>query len=148
MHLHQFIFFATLLCVCSYALFRGGRPEQCVAAAMLLGVAATRVTLTALPTRYRTVEWPMMIIDVAMLAIFVAIALKADRRWPILLVAIHGLSVASHAAKLLDPNLIRTAYWMLTNLWIYPQFGILAVGTWRHRKRLLRDGADTSWSHF
>lgn len=148
MPLHSLIFFTLLFAACSYALIRGGRPEQLVALTMLAGVFATRLTMSALQNRYRGVEWPMMTVDLTILAVFVGIALRADRRWPFLLVGIHALSVAAHAAKIIDTHLIRTVYWMLTNLWIYPQLALLAIGTWGHQRRISRRGSDTDWSRF
>ena len=145
---HLAFYFATLLAACSYALWAGGGPERIVAATMIAATAATRMTLTAFPLRYRAPELPMLLIDVAVLIAFTAVATKADRRWPIAVAALHGLSVAAHVVKAIQPEVIRTVYWLMTNLWVYPQLAILAIGTARHRRRLATTGADPSWSNF
>lgn len=145
---HLAFFLATLLAACSYALARGGGPERAVAATMLAGVAVTRLTMTATPLRYRSPEWTMLAVDAAVLAAFTVIAIRADRRWPILVTALHGLSVGAHAAKAIEPTHMRTVYWLMTNLWIYPQLAVLVAGTVRHRRRVATTGADPSWSSY
>ena len=148
MALHSAIFFGVLLAACFYAILRGGGPERAVAAIMVCGVVATRVTNSALPLRYRSLEWPMLVVDIAVLIGFLAVALKADRRWPQAVTTIHTLSVGAHLVKALNPELIRTVYWMMTNLWVYPQLALLIMGTLRHQRRLRRNGADPSWSSY
>ncbi|QXQ07439.1 hypothetical protein KX816_05275 [Sphingosinicellaceae bacterium] len=115
---------------------------------MLCGVLATRMTNSALPVRYRSLEWPTLIVDAVVLIAFLAISVKADRRWPMAVTSIHALTVGAHAVKVVSPELIRTVYWMMTNLWVYPQLALLAAGTLRHRARLAGSGADRSWSRF
>lgn len=148
MNVHLAIFLLLLCAACSYALWCGGGPERAAAATMMAGVVATRLTFTALPMRYRTLEWPMLLIDGLVLAAFVAIAMRADRRWPLAVATLHALSVGAHAVKVVQPDTIRTVYWMMTNLWIYPQLALLATGTWFHRRRLAMHGADPSWSNY
>lgn len=145
---HLAFYFATLFAACSYGLWAGGGPERAVAATMIAGTVGTRLTLTAFPQRYRSPEWQMLIVDLLVLAAFVAVATRADRRWPIAVAALHGLSVAAHAVKAIQPEVMRTVYWLMTNLWVYPQLAILAIGTARHRHRLKTTGADPSWSDF
>lgn len=144
--LHVATFYACLLAACGYAFARGGGPERTVATIMLAGVAATRLTLSSPAIRYRDVETTTLAIDAAVLAGFVMVALRADRRWPMAIAALHGLSVAAHLAREVSPDMIRAVYKTVMVVWVYPQLALLAIGTRRHRTRLRRNGADPSWS--
>ena len=142
------LFFSLLLCGCGYAFSRGGAPERAVAAIMILGVAATRLTLSSPSLRYRHVDTTILMIDLLVLVGFLTVALKADRRWPMAITALHGMSVAAHAARGVSPEMIRVVYKTIMVAWAYPQLALLMLGTWRHGRRLSRNGVDPSWSKF
>jgi hypothetical protein len=140
------LFYSMLLCACGYAFARGGAPERAIAAIMLLGVAATRLTLSAAALRYRSIETTTLLIDAIVLIAFVLVAIRADRRWTMVVAALHGMSVAAHAARGVSPEMIRVVYKTIMVAWVYPQLALLLLGTWRHRRRLIANGADPSWS--
>jgi hypothetical protein len=144
--LHLALFYSLLLCACGYALARGGGPERTVAMMMLGGVVATRITLSAAALRSRDVETTILMIDTAVMIGFLLVASRADRRWPMAVATLHGLSVAAHAARGVSPEMIRVVYKTIMVAWVYPQLLLLIAGTWRHRARLTRLGADPSWS--
>jgi len=116
-----------------------------VAAVMIFGVALTPIVLSPASTRFYGVETGLFTLDLLILLAFTAIALKANRFWPMGMVVFHGMSVLGHFLKLGDPRLIRTAYLVMLALWIYPQLLLLVLGTWRHRLRLRATGVDPSW---
>jgi hypothetical protein len=49
--------------------------------------------------------------------------------------------------KLVDPTLVPSGYAMAMALWSYPMLLLLVLGTFNHRRRLARNGADPSWSN-
>ncbi|MEO9129978.1 MAG: hypothetical protein ABI240_02090, partial [Sphingomonas sp.] len=107
--------------------------------------AITPVLLNPVSSRFYGLETRVFILDGVILLAFTAIALRANRFWPMGIVVFHGMSVLGHLLKLADPRLIRTAYLVMLAFWIYPQLLLLVLGTWRHRVRLKRTGVDPSW---
>jgi hypothetical protein len=89
-----------------------------------------------------------MLVDTAMLVTIVALALYADRFWPLWLAAFQVIQVVAHVPELLIPQLLPTAYGLIISVWAYPMLVILAIGTWRHRQRIKLFGKDASWSSF
>jgi hypothetical protein len=143
--LHHLIFYGLFAASSLYALIRGGAPERLVVAVMIVGVALTPIVLNPASSRFYGVETGVFALDLLILLAFTAIALKANRFWPMGMVVFHGMSVLGHFLKLADPRLIRTAYLVMLASWIYPQLLLLVLGTWRHRVRLKATGADPSW---
>lgn len=144
--MHMAIYTGLFSASCLYALLRGGAPERAVATVMIFGVVATRFVLNPVPRRYYGVETGVFIVDALVLIAFLAIALRANRFWPMGVVMLHGMSVLAHLLKLWDVKLIRAAYLVMLAIWIYPQLLLLVLGTFRHRQRLKTNGSDPSWS--
>ena len=143
--LHLLTFYGLFVASSLYALMRGGVPERLVATVMIVGVMLTPVVLSPVSRRFHAVEPGLFTLDLLILIAFMAIALKANRFWPMGIVVFHGMSVLGHLLKLGDPHLIRSVYLVMLAMWIYPQLLFLVLGTWRHRVRLKATGADPSW---
>jgi len=58
------------------------------------------------------------------------------------------IQVLSHIPKIIIPELLPQAYFVIAAIWAYPMLIVLAIGTYRHQQRLQRYGADRSWSDF
>lgn len=142
------IFLLLQLATCTYAMWRGGAPERIVAILMLAAVSAGLGLSMIVPARFNGVETGIVIIDCVMLAILLAVALYAERFWPIWMTGLQAVAVAAHLAKMVSPAVIPWAYAAMLAFWSYPMMAILVVGTWRHRQRMAAYGADRSWSDF
>jgi len=141
---HQYVFRTLLIASCGYALWRGQKDERVVAIACLLAVVATKFAVSPLSTRYAGVETGLLLIDLAMLSAFVAIALSSDRFWPMWIAGLQLTGSTAHLMKQISPDLLPKAYGAAAALWSYPILIILAVGVWRGQRRrqaLLRDVA-------
>ena len=138
------VVYTSLLLLCwAYALGRGGAPERL--GATILAIASF---LTAIAWRgsFRSVEVGVVLIDILCSLAFIALALRADRFWPLWLAALQVGGTAGHAVKLIDPSIIPRAYAFMLAAWAYPMLVLLVAGTWRHQRRLARFGFDKSWS--
>jgi hypothetical protein len=140
------LFSALLIGSCGYAIARGGAPERIVGAALLAAAVGTGLSLSALPVRFFNVEIGVLVVDVALLVVLVAVALQADRFWPLLLAGLQLDTVGAHLFKLVRPDMIRVAYALSIAGWSYPMLLALAVGVWRHRRRLRAKGQDLDWT--
>ena len=138
--------FLALLVLCTlYALWAGGGPERIGAAVYALSVATTHLILTAQYSRWLNVEVGVFIVDAVTFLAFVPIALRADRFWPLWVSAFLGLGVLGHLARLVGPDTFWWAYAVVLTIWSYPIVLLFALGTFLHRRRLARYGADRSW---
>jgi hypothetical protein len=130
-----FIFGPLLLGVCLYAWLRGGADERIVAATCLAGTIATLLAISPLRQRYVGVEGGLMLVDLAVLAGFVAVALRSERFWPLWVAGLQLTTSIGHLLKGVDQDLLPRAYGAALQFWSYPILVILAVGTYRAHRR-------------
>lgn len=131
-----FIFIPLLIAVCLYAWWRGGSDERMVAAACLAGTAATLLVVSPLRERYASLEEGLLLVDLAVLAGFITVALRSKRFWPLWVAGLQLTTSLGHILKGVDQDLLPRAYGAALQFWSYPILVILAVGTYRQHKRL------------
>ena len=73
-------------------------------------------------------------VDLVTLALLIVLALRSHRYWPMAMAGVHLLVAATHAGRLIDPELSSWAYYTAIQMWGYLVLVILAVATW-HRWR-------------
>jgi hypothetical protein len=135
-------FYYTLLGLCwIYALVKGGRPERIGAAVVAAGSVLCLALVLGRADRYKSVEIGVLLVDIALFAIFTLLALRADRFWPIWASALAGLGVLGHLGRwYLGPDIGRGAYVISIVLWSYPILMLIAIGTLNHHRRVAREG--------
>ena len=131
---HQVIFRTLLIASCGYALWRGRSDERIVALVCLGATLASRFAFSPLSVRYRGIEPGLLAIDVAVLGIFVFVALRSPRFWPLWIAGLQLTSSTAHLMKAIDAHLLPVAYGAAIALWSYPILIILAVATWRGQR--------------
>ena len=130
------VFRLLLALVVLYALVRGSRDERHVALICVVGAVVPTLALSPLAERFRGVERPVMLVDLAVFVGFLAVALRSERFWPLWVAGLQRTTIMGHALKGIDSSLLPRAYAAALNFWAYPIVIILAVGTWRsHRRR-------------
>lgn len=144
----NFLFVGLLAVVCVYSWWRGGAPERIGAAIFATGSALTHFVLAAAPLRFRSVEYEVLAIDGVGFLAFLILALCANRFWTLWVTGLLGVALVGHLAKLFSPGVLPWAYHVVLSIWSYPILALIAAGTWLHRRRLTRGGADRSWSSF
>jgi hypothetical protein len=131
-----FIFGPLLVAVCLYAWLRGGGDERIVAFTCFAGTAATMLVISPLRHRYAGVEEGLMLVDLAVLAGFITVALRSKRFWPLWVAGLQLTTSLGHMLKGIDQDLLPRAYGAALQFWSYPILIILAVGTFRTQRRL------------
>jgi hypothetical protein len=144
---HIILFNAFMFAACGYALWAGGGPERWTALVFIVGAFATY----AVPDFYRgrayaQVEPILLLVDATMLFALIAIAVRADRFWPLYVTALHLITVAVHGVKGLQADLVPWMYAAASSKIAYPMLVLLAIGALRHRNRLAQFGSDRDWS--
>ena len=142
------LFYLALLIGCSiYAIGWGGAPERIGMAIVASNAVLSFVAVSAPAVRFRGVEVGVFSVDVVAFLLFAALAMRANRFWPIWVSALLGLGVVGHLAMSLHPRVIPWAYAVVLSIWSYPILLLIVAGTVGHRRRLKRNGADPSWTH-
>jgi hypothetical protein len=141
-------YYAMLALCWMYALLKGGAPERFGATILAVGSILSLAARSSATGRFGSVEVGVFLADVATLIAFLVLALRAERYWPLWLAALQIIGTAGHVVKLADPDTIPRAYAVALVFWSYPMLLLIALGTWRHQRRLARNGVDPSWSTF
>lgn len=142
----SFLFIPLLVLGCLYALVAGGGPERVGAAVYGLACFSSLALFSAPTARFRSIEVGVFAVDVLVFIAFLILALRANRFWPIWVSGLLGLGVLGHLARWAGPEVIPWAYAVILSIWSYPILAIIVIGTFNHRRRLARLGADASWS--
>jgi hypothetical protein len=136
----SFFFYWPLLAVsCGYALARGRKYERFAASVCIFASLVSVLARAPLHQRYLGVEVGDLLVDVAVLAVFVIIALWSDRFWPLWVAAFQLTTSLAHILRAIDASLIPQAYAAAERFWSYPILIVLFVGTWRSRRRDLSE---------
>lgn len=86
------------------------------------------------PTRYLDIEWIRFAGDVTALAVFVGIALSAERLWTIPLASAQLLAASGHIARFFDAEMPPLVYACLEQAPFWLQIALLAFGIWSFDK--------------
>ena len=125
----------------------GAAPERICAAVLIFVTLADPLyhLLVGRSTIYGSVDMGHLLIDLALAATFLAVALWANRIYPLWLAAFQLVSVISHFVREVTEIFPKLAYGIMS----YGPYSIilmiLAAGIWRHRMRVRRYGRYRSW---
>ena len=144
--IHILVYYAVALATCWFAFRHGGLPERIVAAAFLLAAIASTIVAFSVRPAFRSVDGALLSVDVVLLGGLVAVAMFANRFWPIWISALHLLAIAVHGVRAYDPTLVPWMYAAAISKIAYPMLAVLIVGTERHRRRRSSQGCDPDWS--
>lgn len=140
------LFVIVQLLVSGYALLRGGWPERAVAMSMIAAAVATGLISPYASPDFRHVVTALLAIDLAFLGVVAAVALSADRYWPMWLTAVQANAVAIHGVRVYEAQLVPYAYAWAAAKASYLMLAILAVGVWRHVERERAFGTEADWT--
>ncbi len=142
----NYSFVALMVATCGYALVAGGGPERIGAATFMIASHLTFIVGSASRIEFQSIEAGILVIDVVTFVVFAALALRADRFWPIWVSALVGMSVLGHLARYSDLGIGPWTYAVSIAIWSYPALTLMAIGTRNHQLRVAHFGTDRSWS--
>jgi hypothetical protein len=145
--LSHIFFSASLPVCCAYALARGGTPERLIAILFVIAALATAATGLNEPLLGQT-RWGVFAVDLALLIGLCAVALRANRIWPLWIASMQLFTVMAHLGNMMMPGVRPNAYRWSIILTSLVMVWALVHQTYLHRKRVVRMGAERSWSNF
>ena len=136
-----------LFTACVFAWRRGAGPEHSAAGTMLFIFTLDPIyhAIWGNLTVYKYLNVGHLVIDACAMALFLLIALRANRRWTILMASAQALAVLSHFLRFISPDMNPFVYAAFSRVPSYLQIQLLLVGTERHRRRQKRIGNYPSW---
>ncbi len=121
-----------LMSVCVIAAWRGRDEERLAAAGEL---ATWALTMVVFRSRSEDTQWAVVPIDVFLLALFIWIALRSRRYWPLFAAAFQLLAVGMHLARAFDAGISGWAYLTAMLLWNYLALLAIGYGSWTAPRR-------------
>ncbi|MBO0749447.1 MAG: hypothetical protein J2O44_03315 [Porphyrobacter sp.] len=142
------VFYLVLILSVVSALWKGGKPER-IGALIILAMAVLQFGfLAVVPRYYRTVDLVSVLVDTVGLVGFGALAVYAQRVWPIWAASLQLLSLTSHFSRGVDANVKPLAYVFMKSGPTFLVVIALLLGTIFHRRRLRAHGADRAWTEW
>jgi len=118
-----------------FAFLKGDNPERIGAGAYLMAWFASVLTQGGMGAS--NIPYAMFALDVVVLTVFVGLAWKSRRTWPVWASGLQLLSVMSHILIMIDTRLPITSLYTVMNLNGYLIITCLMVGTfwaWQERR--------------
>lgn len=129
------LYWSILTLTCGYALIRGRADERVAAGVCIAASIISVLVLSPMSVRYTTVEEGEMVVDLVVLAVFLMVALRSDRFWPLWITGLQLTTILAHILKAIDFKLLPAAYGAAERFWSYPILIVIAVGAWRQNRR-------------
>lgn len=134
-HLFWTLLFATMI----YALLKGTNELRIAAAGCVAATVATRLLKAPGALKYQEMEFGVLAVDVGLFALFLAIALRSQRFWPLWVSGFHLVTVTAHAFRALKVDLLPAAYALAVQFWSYPVLLCIGLAIWRAERRRIRE---------
>jgi hypothetical protein len=133
-----------------YAWIRGAAPERAAAAVVgsMFLLDPAYHAIWGQVTVYQEVNLGHLVIDLWLLGALLALALKANRIWPLWLVSVQIIAVIGHFLRWFSTAIDPLVYALFTRNTSYLQIALLFVGTALYRHHLRRDPNMASWRKF
>lgn len=127
--------------VCGLAVWRGRDDERLAAAGNLASWALTLVVFRA---RSQDTQWSVLAVDLALFSLYLWIALRSQRHWPLFTAGFALLAIMTHMARALDAGVSGWAYLTAALVWSYLGLFTIGYGAWTAPARYAEIEGDPS----
>lgn len=128
-----------LLFVCGLAVVRGGDDERLAAGGYLANWALSLVVFKDLSL---DTQWGVFVADVALLVLYIWLAMRSGRYWPLFATGFHLLAVVTHFAHALYDVVGGWAYITAQLIWSYMVIATIGYGAWTAPRYRLANAGD------
>lgn len=145
------ISFIVMLLLVGAAWRWGAAPERICTCGMFLFFGPIDFAYHAILSRgsfYATLDLGHFAIDLAVATVFFAVALQANRVYPLWLTALQLLTLLGHFSRQVSEAIGQLAYALLSYSPFILQVTTLAVAIFLHARRVRRYGSYPSWRSF
>jgi len=134
--------------VCFAALLWGGGPERIVAATWLIVFefgGRVQDWIFGKSIQLADVDWFLAISDLLVAAVFLAVALFANRQYTLAIAGLQLIAITAHFARAVAEAISPVAYATMIIVPGWFQLIFLAIGLYRHILRKRRYGSYRDW---
>lgn len=124
-------FYLLLLSLVALTLWRGRTDERLAAGVCVGGTVLTVVVGNKLAIHHSLFDFAAFLVDFAVLAAFVAIALRSTRFWPLWVAGLQLTTTFVHLLMVIAPALPGGVFGAALAFWSYPILLLIAIGAWR-----------------
>ena len=131
-----------------FGAFRFGDEPERVIATIFVGIAITvqgYAQLAENSLSFSNTDIFYLVVDAIALSLLIAVALKANRMYPLWMAGFQIIALLAHFAKGMTEDISPIAYVILVVGPSYFQIIILAFGIWLHHRRTRRHGSYRPW---
>lgn len=121
-----------LMVVCIIAVRRGRDEERLAAGTVVLAWALSMVVYRA---RSEDTQWQVLLIDSGVFSVYLWIAMRTRRFWPLFAAGFKLLSLTTHVAHAADEGISGWAYWTATRTFNYLALFAIGYGAWTAPRR-------------
>lgn len=115
------------MAVCALSAWRGRNDDRLAAGALL---AAWALSMVVFKARSEETQWGVLTIDTGLLGIYLWVAMRSRRFWPLFVAAFQLLAVVTHIAHALDAGVSGWAYLTAIRVWTYLGLFTIGYGAW------------------
>ena len=130
-------YFLLLFLIALFAIVRGGVEHRLAIGGCVVATFATNFVMKPISMRFTGIEYGVLVIDLTLFALFLWLALRSNRFWPLWIAGFHLTSLISHALKALRLDIMPAAYQVASQFWSYPILLIIGIAIWRAERRRL-----------
>lgn len=105
-----------------------GRDQERLAVAGLM--AAWALSMVAFRARSQDTQWPILFIDLSLFGLYLSLAMKSPRFWPLFAAGFQLLAFVTHVAHALDTGISGWAYLTAERIWSYLVLLTLGYAAW------------------
>ena len=125
------IFYSLLTAVNLLAWRRGRQEERLAAATCVVGTLLTVAVSEEVARRFGDFNLAAFVIDLVVLLVFLGIALRSRRFWPMWVAGLQLVTTTVHLIRLLNDELLSIVFGTALAVWSYPILLLIGIGAWR-----------------
>lgn len=136
-----YIFIALIGAATGYVMMAGDREARLAMLTLVGGSALTVLTVYLSGQYYEAANSLVALVDFLVLGVFLWLALRSRRYWPLFLPALQAIVCITHIAKLIAPDIIPRVYSAAQGHWSYYQIALILTAAYMHsaRRKILRE---------
>ena len=130
------VFYWTLLiAIVLYAFYKGSGEHRLAAAGCIVATVATRMLRPPDALKFQSTEFGILTVDLLLFGVFLFIALRSQRFWPLWVAGFHLVTVSAHLIRAMQIDLIPTTYSLAVQFWSYPVLLCIGIAVWNYQHR-------------
>ncbi len=136
MPFREFVFIFLLFACVVYASLFGGKTGRWGAAIFVGATVLSNVAARFNPD-WASPSYGVFWVDMGCMTALLVLASNSNRYWPIWALGFQIVSVATHFAMMIAPDIVPVVYQSIESFWSIPILGVMVLGTtfdWHHSR--------------